>query len=224
MMRSAGEAAKGHGVTMLSNGKSVRKSLAFRVMRPSLACASAPIITSATGRRAVFPDRLLWTWLFHAAIAIDKSSSRTSGGRSIPISKRNLRSRASSPRKAGASSTYVSGDTIRPPSACLSIASADATPNLGSRSSTSSMTHVSTTMLTAVLPREVPSSIQRWFAVPGMWMHSRASLWRLCAVASARLSLCRCRDSAPCSRADSCRASSACIRGLTRGWIPAHVR
>ena len=92
---------------MLSEGNSEWKSLAFRVMRPSLACASAPIMTSATGRRVVLPDRLRWTWLFHAANAIDRSFSLTPGGRSIPISKRNSRSRASSPRKAGASSTYA---------------------------------------------------------------------------------------------------------------------
>jgi len=105
-----------HGVTILSDGKSARKPLAFRVMRPSLACASAPIMTSATGRRAVLPDRLRWTWLFHTATAIERSSSLVPGGRSIPISKRKFFSLASSPRKAGASSTYVRGDTMRPSS------------------------------------------------------------------------------------------------------------
>lgn len=203
-----------HGVTMLSDGKSARKSLAFRVMRPSLACASAPIMMSATGRRAALPDRLRWTWLFHAAIAIDRSSSPTPGGSSTPISKRNFRSRASSPRKAGASSTYVSGDTMRPPSAYRSIASAEAMPNAGSCSSTSSMTQVSTTMLTGVPPREALPSIQLWCAAFGRWMRSRASLWRLCAAVSAQSLLCRCRGSDPCSRAGSFRASSAYTRGL----------
>ena len=91
---------------MLSDGKRARKSSAFRVIRPSLACARAPIMTSATGRRATLPDRLRWTCLFHAETAMERSSSLTPGGRSIPISNRKFRSRASSPRKAGASSKF----------------------------------------------------------------------------------------------------------------------
>ena len=104
MMRGAAISDGFYGVTMLSDGKRARKSSAFRVIRPSLACARAPIMTSATGRRAALPDRLRWTCLFHAETAMERSSSLTPGGRSIPISNRKFRSRASSPRKAGASS------------------------------------------------------------------------------------------------------------------------
>ena len=71
---------------MLSDGNRARKSSAFRVIRPLLACARAPIMTSATGRRATLPDRLRWTCLFHAETAIERSSSLTPGGKSIPIS------------------------------------------------------------------------------------------------------------------------------------------
>ena len=102
MRRGARESGGFYGVTMLSDGNRARKSSAFRVIRPSLACARAPIMTSATGRRAALPDRLRWTCLFHAATAMERSSSLTPGGRSIPISNRKFRSRASSPRKAGA--------------------------------------------------------------------------------------------------------------------------
>ena len=114
MMRDARESGGFYGVTMLSDGKSARKSSAFRVIRPSLACARAPIMTSATGRRAALPDRLRWMCLFHAAAAMERSSALTPSGRSIPISNRKFRSRASSPRKAGESSTYVRGDIISP--------------------------------------------------------------------------------------------------------------
>ena len=106
MMRGARESGGFYGVTMLSDGKRARKSSAFRVIRPLLACARAPIMTSATGRRATLPDRLRWTCLFHAETAMERSSSLTPGGRSIPISNRKFRSRASSPRKAGASSKF----------------------------------------------------------------------------------------------------------------------
>ena len=66
---------------MLSDGKSARKSSALRVMSPPLACASAPIITSATGRFATLPERLRWMWLFQAAWASERSSSPTVGGK-----------------------------------------------------------------------------------------------------------------------------------------------
>ena len=224
MRRSARESGGFYGVTMLSDGNRARKSSAFRVIRPSLACARAPIITSATGRRAALPDRLRWMCLFHAAAAMERSSSLTPGGRSIPISNRKFRSRASSPRKAGESSTYVRGDIISPSSAWRSIASADAMPNTGSRSSTSRMTQVSTTMLTAVLPREVLPSTLQWYAASEKSMHIQALPWRLYAAASAQSLLRRYRDPVLCSRAGSSPESFACTRGFGRVSKPAHVR
>ena len=224
MMRGARESGGFYGVTMLSDGNRARKSSAFRVIRPLLACARAPIMTSATGRRATLPDRLRWTCLFHAETAMERSSSLTPGGRSIPISNRKFRSRASSPRKAGASSTYVRGDIMSPSSAWRSIASADAMPNTGSRSSTSRMMQVSTTMLTAVLPREVLPSTLRWYAAPERSMHIQALPLHLYAAASAQSLLCRCKDSVLCSRGGLSLESFAYTRGFGRVSKPVHVR
>ena len=154
MMRGARESGGFYGVTMLSDGKRARKSSAFRVIRPSLACARAPIMTSATGRRATLPDRLRWTCLFHAETAMERSSS----------------------------------------------------------------------LLTAVLPREVLPSTLRWCAASEKSMHIQALPLHLYAAASAQSLLCRCKDSVLCSRGGSSLESFAYTRGFGRVSKPVHVR
>ena len=210
--------AAGYGVTMFKPGNNERKSDALRVMSPSLACARAPVITSATGRFAAFPERFRCMCLFQAACASERSFSLMHDGRSIPISKRNSRSRISSPRKAGASSIYVTGEIIKPSSTYLSRISADASPNDGSRSSTSRMTQVSTTMLMDVLPLEAHSSNRRSYGFYGKWRRSPAWPSRLSGSACGRLlqrrNIDRCRN----SREDLCPAPSAFVREWKQEW------
>ena len=177
-------------------------------------------MTSATGRFAVLFARLRWICSFQAECANDRSISLNVGGRSIPISKRNSRSRASSPRKAGASSTYVIGEMISPRSAYLSRASAEAMPKFGSCSSTSSMTHVSTTILTIFLPLEVRLSIQQLFEVCERLMRNRAWLLHPCAQACGQLLLHTYNDLDRGSTKVSSQASIAWIRGLLQGLRP----
>lgn len=203
---------------MLSAGNKERKSDALRVMRPSLACASAPIITSATGRFAAFPERLRCICLFQAECAREMSSSPMHDGRSIPISKRNSRSRASSPRKAGASSIYVTGEIIKPSSAYFSRISAEASPNDGSRSSTSRMTHVSTTMLMDVLPREARSSNRRSSGFCGRKRRNPAWPLRLSGLACGRLSQRKYSGRHRNSRVDLYPAPSAFVREWKQEW------
>ena len=86
------------------------------------------------------------------------------------------------------------------------------------------MTHVSTTMLMALPPRGVLSSILRLCAACCMLRHSRAWPSRLCAGACARSLPRMCNGLDRDSTEVSFLASSAYLRGWRRGLRPDRVR